>query len=163
MRFLGCVLVLLTVLTGSAAAQEVMPGDFGTAFNRAAKRIGADITLSKVDCDSGKCEYGAVPDLRVLVTGDSANEPVSSVAAYLPRDAADKARSRRSAVAATLVAATLIAVFSPAVSAKSRGGMVKALLDGATGRSARGEVALGGFNYVLSATQADNLRLYVEK
>lgn len=148
--------------TGIARA-ETSPGGFGAAFNAASKRIGADVTISKVACSpSGECEYGAVPDLRILVRGDDPASRADSVSAYLPRDA-DKARSRRSAVTATLVAATLIAVFSPSVPPKARGTAVKALLDGATGGSHRGEIDLGGVNYVLSATQADNLRIYVER
>lgn len=165
MRIRKILAVAVAVAFSSAGIvrAETSPNGFGEAFNAASKRIGAGVTISKVECTpSGQCEYGAVPDLRILVNGDDPASRTDSVSAYLPRDA-DKARSSRSAVTATLVTATLIAVFSPGVSPKARGNAVKALLDGATGGSHRGEIDLGGVNYVLSATQADNLRIYVER
>ena len=160
-----CMLVLSMVLIGStsAFAQKLAVESFDKSFNSASKRIGSAISLVNAGCRPSECEFGAVPDLRVVVNGDDGNTNIESVSAYLPRDAGDKARSRRSAVTATAVAATLIAVFNPAVPPKKRGVAVMALLDGATGSAKRGEVDLDGVNYVLSATQADNLRLYVTR
>ncbi|MGO4735938.1 hypothetical protein AB4099_05305 [Bosea sp. 2KB_26] len=145
----------------SASSQTIAPANFDRPFNAASKRLGTQISLVGVGCKPSECEFGAVPDLRLLVNGDSNNTKVEQVSAYLPRDVTNKARSRRSAVSATAVATTLIAVFSPKVPASKRGDAVISLLNGAAGPSRRGEVDLDGVNYVLSASQADNLRIYV--
>lgn len=166
MRTMPALLLLwLFVSPSGAGAQSVLSSAFDKAFNAASARVGTQLTLTKVGCKPATpsdCEFGAVPDLRVVTTG-AGDGRVDTVAAYLPRDGADRARSQRSAVMATTVMATLIGVFNPSVSAKRRGEVVSTLLDGATGATRRGEIDLGGVNYVLSATQADNLRIYVTR
>lgn len=156
-------LALLVFGPGSAFAQTMQPAGFDQAFNAASKRIGSGISLASAGCKPSECEFGAVPDLRILVNSDDKNTNIREVSAYLPRDAADKSRSRRSAITATAATATLIAVFSPKISAKERGDAVMSLLNGATGPRKRGEIDLDGVNYVMSATQADNLRIYVTR
>ncbi|MGY6246651.1 hypothetical protein ACXIUS_03750 [Bosea thiooxidans] len=160
-RFFSAVALLL--LASTASAETIAPASFDRTFNAASKRIGTQISLQSVGCKPTECEFGALPDLRLLANSDDGNTNIEQVSAYLPRDAADRARSSRSAVSATAVTATLIAVFSPKVTTKKRGDAVAALLKGATGPSRRGEVDLDGVNYVLSATQADNLRIYVTR
>lgn len=159
------VLLFVLLLFGAvgAGAQTFQPVGFDKAFNAASKRIGTGVVLTTVGCKPSECEFGAVPDLRILVSSDSGNTDIEQVSAYLPRDISDKDRSRRSAILATSVVATLIAVFSPKVPAKRRGDAVMALLNGATSPRQRGEIDLGGINYVMNATQADNLRIYVTR
>lgn len=158
-----CMLVMLLFGASGAFAQSMPLESFDKPFNAASKRIGSGISLTSAGCKPSECEFGAVPDLRIVVNGDSSGANVEQVAAYLTRDMADKARSARSAVTATAVATTLIALFSPKVPAKKRGEAVMTLLNGATGLAKRGEIDLNGVNYVLSATQADNLRIYVTR
>lgn len=158
-----CLLVMLLIGASSAFSQTIPLESFDKSFNAASKRIGIGISLIGAGCKPSECEFGAVPDLRVLVNGDSSNSDIEQVSAYLPRDAADKARSRRSAISATAVATILIAIFSPKVTPKKRGEAVMTMLNGATGAAKRGEIDLDGVNYALSATQADNLRIYVTR
>lgn len=154
------------LLSSGAFGQTVASINFDRSFNAASKRVGTEIALVKVGCKPSnptECEYGAVPDLRIIANGDSNTGEVDELSAYLPRDAMDKARSARSVVTAVTVVSTLIGVFSPSVARGKRGEAVMTLLNGATGPLRRGEIDLGGVSYVLSATQAENLRIYVTR
>ena len=157
-------LVAIIVLChGPSRAETIDARSFDKTFNSAAKRLKSDLALQSVGCSTVECEFGAVPDLRLLARGEGSHGDIIEISAYLPRDAADRARSTRSVLTATSVVATLIAIFNPVVSPTDRGKAVMALMEGAAGPTRRGEIALGGVKYVLSATQGDNLRIYVTR
>lgn len=159
------IVALTAALFGTApvGAEMISARSFDKPFNSASKRLKTSISLQAAGCSALECEFGAVPDLRLLARGEGGHGSVEEISAYLPRDSNDRERSTRSVLTATKVITTLMAVFNPGVAAKERGKVVMALMEGATSSSRRGEVNLGGVRYVLSATQGDNLRVYVTR
>lgn len=141
-------------LAGSAASDT-----FHQAFNAAARQAGVSLSLAPLDCDRHRrCNYAAGPAIRAVASG---GDDLDEVAFYVPAGL-DAAGRRRAAMEATRIVSVLIRQFDDRPAA-AQGEVLKDLLDQATGPSRRGEARLSRGVIVLSATQADNFRVYVTR
>lgn len=151
--------VLLLMSPGWAWADSWSSDRFDQAFNAAARKAGVSMILQKVSCDADRdCRFSLGPDIRAEARGGA---ELHEVAFYIPATA-DKAQRRRATLETARILQVLISEFDSRPAAQ-RQTTVSTLLDEATGPQRRSERRLAHGVVVLSATQADNFRVYLTR